>query len=230
MRKKIFNVVMATVLTVAMGVTAFAANSPTASGVVTANTGKDANGEDANGEEIYYTVEPVKAEYASAVAEIETVDGLKAALGSAYVDAMEVVDVRSIVLHEKEIATYAMDGGVAFPLTLTFSVPGVVKGTKVAILSYVNGIWQMLQCVAGDGTISVVFDSEAQFEAVAFVVDKNTTAGGGQTSGKDNQTKWHSNKQQSVTKDRREYSHSCRDVCSDCIISCWNILSSRERS
>ena len=75
MRKKIFNVVMATVLTVAMGVTAFAANSPTASGVVTANTGKDANGEDANGEEIYYTVEPVKAEYASAVAEIETVDG-----------------------------------------------------------------------------------------------------------------------------------------------------------
>ncbi len=230
MRKKIFNVVMATVLTVAMGVTAFAANSPTASGVVTANTGKDANGEDANGEEIYYTVEPVKAEYASAVAEIETVDGLKAALGSAYVDAMEVVDVRSIVLHEKEIATYAMDGGVAFPLTLTFSVPGVVKGTKVAILSYVNGIWQMLQCVAGDGTISAVFDSEAQFEAVAFVVDKNTTAGGGQTSGKDNQTKWHSNKQQSVTKDRREYSHSCRDVCSDCIISCWNILSSRERS
>lgn len=188
MRKKIFNVVMATVLTVAMGVTAFAANSPTASGVVTANTGKDANGE-----EIYYTVEPVKAEYASAVAEIETVDGLKAALGSAYVDAMEVVDVRSIVLHEKEIATYAMEGGVAFPLTLTFSVPGVVKGTKVAILSYVNGIWQMLQCVAGDGTISAVFDSEAQFEAVAFVVDKNTTAGGGQTSGKDNQTKWHSN-------------------------------------
>ena len=225
MRKKIFNVVMATVLTVAMGVTAFAANSPTASGVVTANTGKDANGE-----EIYYTVEPVKAEYASAVAEIETVDGLKAALGSAYVDAMEVVDVRSIVLHEKEIATYAMDGGVGFPLTLTFSVPGVVKGTKVAILSYVNGIWQMLQCVAGDGTISAVFDSEAQFEAVAFVVDKNATAGGGQTSGKDNQTKWHSNKQQSVTKDRREYSHSCRDVCSDCIISCWNILSSRERS
>ena len=61
MRKKIFNVVMATVLTVAMGVTAFAANSPTASGVVTANTGKDANGE-----EIYYTVEPVKAEYALA--------------------------------------------------------------------------------------------------------------------------------------------------------------------
>ena len=51
MRKKIFNVVIATVLTVAMGVTAFAANSPTASGVVTANTGKDANGE-----EIYYTV------------------------------------------------------------------------------------------------------------------------------------------------------------------------------
>ena len=46
----------------------------------------------------------------------------------------------------------------------------------------------MLQCVAGDGTISAVFDSEAQFEAVAFVVDKNTTAGGGQTSGKDNQT------------------------------------------
>ena len=183
MRKKIFNVVMATVLTVAMGVTAFAANSPTASGVVTANTGKDANGK-----EIYYTVKPVKAEYASAVAEIKTVDGLKAALGSAYVDGMEVVDVRSIVLHEKEIATYAMDGRVAFPLTLTFSVPGVVKGTKVAILSYVNGIWQMLQCVAGDGTISAVFDSEAQFEAVAFVVDKNTTAGGGQTFGKNNQT------------------------------------------
>ena len=185
-RKKIFNVVMATVLTVAMGVTAFAAKSPSASGVVTGNTGKDANGE-----EIYYTVEPVKDEYASVAAEIKTKEGLKAAMGSAYVEGMEVVDVRSIVLHEKEIATYAMyaaDGEMAFPLTLTFNVPGVVKGTKVAILSYVNGIWQMLQCVAGDGTISAVFDSEDQFEAVAFVVDKNTTAGGSQNPGKDNQT------------------------------------------
>lgn len=167
-RKKIFNVVMATVLTVAMGVTVFAAKSPSASGVVTRNTGKDANGE-----EIYYTVEPVNDEYASVAAEIKTKEGLKAAMGSAYVEGMEVVDVCSIVLHGKEIA---------FPLTLTFNVPGVVKGTKVAVLSYVNGIWQMLQCVAGDGTISVVFDSEDQFEAVAFVVDKNTTAGESNTA------------------------------------------------
>ena len=187
--KKLFSVVLSVVLIIAMSITTFAANSPSADGVVTVNSGKDANGV-----EIYYTLEPVAAEYQAVAEAIKDKNNLKAALGSAYTDGMEVVDVRSIVLHEVAVAQAVNgneigdDGYVAFPLTLTFNVPGVIKGTKIAMLSYMNGAWQMLQCVAGDGTIDAIFDSAEQFAAVAFVVDKNTTAGNDQTPGKDDQT------------------------------------------
>lgn len=206
--KKLLSTALAIVLVIAMAIPAFAADSPSSDGVVTENSGKDANGK-----EIYYVVEPVTEDCEAAAEAIQETPNLKAALGSAYVEGMEVVDVRSIVLHEKDVpqvAAYALaedgdevgdDGYVAFPLTLTFNVPGVIKTTKIAVLAYVNGIWQMLQCVAGDGTIDAVFENSEQFAAVAFVVDKNSTAGHkpGDDSDKDDDSNKDDDKKNDVT-------------------------------
>lgn len=62
---------------------------------------------------------------------------------------------------------------VEFPLTITFKVPGVLSTTKVAVLHYVDGAWQVEPSKAGNGTITATFDS---LSPVAFVVDKNTSS------------------------------------------------------
>ncbi len=160
--KKIICMVMAVVMIMATGVTAFAANSPKADGVVTANAGKDANGT-----AFHFGMGAIAGQYNDAAASIRTKAGLKAAMGSSYVEGMEVVDVRSISLNGQD---------VKFPISLTFNVPGVTAGTKVAVLAYVNGQWVSLQCTAGNGTITVTFENADQLACVAFVVDKNTAA------------------------------------------------------
>ena len=57
---------------------------------------------------------------------IKNVDNVKKVLGDAFVEGMSVVDVQDVVV----------DGNATFPLTITFKVPGVVSGTKVAVLHY----------------------------------------------------------------------------------------------
>lgn len=161
--KKIVCVMMAAVMILAMGVTAFAANSPTVNGVVKAQSGKDANGR-----AITFSLRRPDASYNSAIASLQSVEGLKAVLGANYYAGMEVVDVRSITLDQSD---------VTYPITLTFSVPGVVAGTHVAVLAYVNGEWVVLDCVVGNGTITVTFANADQLKCVAFVVDKSTATG-----------------------------------------------------
>lgn len=161
--KKIVCVMMAAVMILAMGVTAFAANSPTANGVVKAQSGKDANGR-----AITFSLRRPDASYNSAIASIQSVEGLKDVLDANYYAGMEVVDVRSITLDQSD---------VKYPITLTFSVPGVVAGAHVAVLAYVNGEWVALDCVAGNGTITVTFANADQLKCVAFVVDKSAATG-----------------------------------------------------
>ena len=105
-------------------------------------------------------------EYKHLAEEIKDVSALKAVLGSAYVDGMEVIDVRDVVI----VGDTSL---VEFPLTITFKVPGVLSTTKVAVLHYADGAWQVEPSKAGNGTITATFDS---LSPVAFVVDKNTSS------------------------------------------------------
>ena len=114
---------------------------------------------DKNGRSVEIDVQALPEEYKHLAEEIKDVSALKAVLGSAYVDGMEVIDVRDVVI----VGDASL---VEFPLTITFKVPGVLSTTKVAVLHYVDGAWQVEPSKAGNGTITATFDS---LSPVAFV-------------------------------------------------------------
>lgn len=157
--KKAVAVVTAALTICAMSVTAFAQGSVKSTGVVTAGGAKDANGN-----AVQATMASIPAEYAAAVSEIKTTDGLKAVLGDAFVEGMEVVDAMDV----------SVPAGTPMPVTITFNVPGVGPDTKVAVLHYNGSAWEVIKSTVGDGTITATFTS---LSPVAFVVDKNTATG-----------------------------------------------------
>ena len=160
--KKWCGFVMAAVMVCTMGMTAFAANSPTASGVVN----KVSSAVDKNGNAVKVEIQAIPEEYKEVAQEIKSIDKVKEVLGNQFVDGMEVVDVRDVVV---------VGDKAEFPLTITFKVPGVLSTTKVAVLHYSDEkkAWEVVPSKAGNGTIEATFDS---LSPVAFVVDKNTSA------------------------------------------------------
>lgn len=160
--KKWCGFVMAAVMVCAMGMTAFAANSPTASGVVN----KVSSAVDKNGNAVEVEIQAMPEEYKEVAKEIESVDKVKEVLGNQFVEGMEVVDVQDVVV---------VGDKAEFPLTISFEVPGVLSTTKVAVLHYSDEkkAWEVVSSKAGNGTIEATFDS---LSPVAFVVDKNTSA------------------------------------------------------
>ena len=163
--KKAVAVVTAALTICAMSVTAFAQGSVKSTGVVSPQGAKDANGNS-----VTVSTASIPAEYAEAVNTVKTTDGLKAVLGDAYVEGMEVVDAMDVSVPE----------GTPMPVTITFDVPGVGADTKVAVLHYNGSAWEVLEGTAGNGTITATFTS---LSPVAFVVDKNTATATGTSNG-----------------------------------------------
>ncbi len=62
------------------------------------------------------------------------------------------------------------NASVSNPLTLSFNVPGVKANNLVNILHFVNGKWEVLPGIAGDGTITGTFTS---LSPIAFAVQPN---------------------------------------------------------
>lgn len=151
---------VAVVMSLAMGLTAFAAPSPTVSGVVTSY----ASAKDADGNAVTIKIENVSSEYSAAVAELNSTETLKALLGDQYVDGMSVIDVKDVTADTDN-----------FPVTITFKVAGVTASSKVAVLHYdtTKGAWEVVKSEAGNGTITATFNS---LSPVAFVVDKSAAA------------------------------------------------------
>lgn len=162
LKKRIFGMFMAMSLVLMMGFQAVAADSPSTDGIVT----EVIQAVDKNGNAVEVDVLPLPEEYRQLAEEIKDPAMLRAVLGSLYVDGMEVIDVRDVVI----VGDASL---VEFPLTITFKVPGVLATTKVAVLHYVNGAWQVEPSKAGNGTITATFDS---LSPVAFVIDKNTSS------------------------------------------------------
>ena len=162
--KKWCGLVMAAVMVCAMGMTAFAANSPTSTGVVN----KITSAVDKNGNSVDVEITEMPEEYKEVAQEIKNIDKVKELLGNQFVDGMEVVDVRNVeVIGDASL--------IEWPIIITFEVPGVLSTTKVAVLHYSDEkkAWEVVPSKAGNGTIEATFDS---LSPVAFVVDKNTSA------------------------------------------------------
>lgn len=147
--KKIVTTALALVLTLGMGVTAFAA--PSVSTEVKASDATDSKG---NKVEVTVNVatEEVKTEAAAKATEL-------VGEGSS---VLATVDVTLPTAVSKEN-----------PVTITFSVPGVKAGDAVSVLHQKHdGTWEKLAGIAGDGTVTVTF---TELSPIAFVLEKAAT-------------------------------------------------------
>ncbi len=148
-----------------VGMTVFAAPSPSASTVVTGATAKNAK----------VVMKEVPAKYANAVKEVKSEAGLKKALGDDFSANMTVADV-------VEVSAESTNGGsVTFPIDITFNVKGVTTSTKGQLLHWNGSEWEKIPTKMGNGTMTGTFTS---LSPVAFVVDKTTLASGTASSPK----------------------------------------------
>ena len=163
--KKLTSLVLVTVLSCMMGITAFAAGeSPEINGVVTEIT----NAVDRNGNAVKATLREVEDK--SLIENIrKTFKDVLRAAGIEVTEGMEVVDVKDVTVPE----------GTEFPVTITFKAAGVTSETRVEVLHYTGSEWEVVKSKAGEGTITATFTS---LSPVAFVIDKDTMSPTGSTS------------------------------------------------
>lgn len=153
--RKIAGIVAAAVMTVAMGITAMAAPSPSVNGTVSVSTATDKDG-NAVQAAVSESEKTITAE------EIQKVTGE---------EGLQLADVKDVTVPE----------GTQFPVTITFNVAGVTSSSKVAVLHWNGSEWEKVSSTPGEGTITATFTS---LSPVAFVVDKTTSAAATTTSPK----------------------------------------------
>lgn len=182
MKSKFFKTIgLALAAAACIGMTAFAAPSPTASTPVsdTAVSGTDADGQAIDISDIVITSD-IPSEYADVVDEIQTEAGFAQVVND--LDLVKVIGASSAEnLTLLDVKDVSVKGNVKFPVTLTFNVKGVVSTTKGTILHYNGTAWEVIDTTMGNGTMTGTFNS---LSPVAFVVDK-TTLEGADTSGSD---------------------------------------------
>lgn len=164
--KRLAGFCAAAVLALSMSLGAFAAESPSAEGIVI--SGKTS---DANGNAVQVTLQEVTD--ATAKAKLDDADYLKQIVGDEYVEGMKVADMKDVSVPE----------GTPMPVTIEFEVNGVNKNTKVVVLHYNGTEWEKIKVDAVDyRSVTATFDS---LSPVAFILDKvDTTASVGSTSPK----------------------------------------------
>lgn len=148
-------------LAACIGMTAFAAPSPSASTQVTSASAKDKNGN-----AVQVTMTEVSSDL---VADVTSEATLKSVLGSDFNESMAVADVMEVSVPE----------GTEFPLDITFAIKGVTASTKAVVLHYVDGAWQKEATTVEVGAVTGKFNS---LSPVAIVVDKTTLASGAGTT------------------------------------------------
>lgn len=152
-----------------VGMTVFAAPSPSASTPVTGVAAKDKNGNTVKVE----MTSTIPAQFANAVATLKTEAGLKDALGSDYNENMVIADIVEVTAPDHD---FANDG----PLTLTFAA-NVSASSKAQILHGSESGWKKEATTVSAGAVSCTVDSLSPF---AVVVDKTTLPSGVTTSPK----------------------------------------------
>lgn len=151
-------VVAAVVLSMSMTVFATEVESPS-TGSVVAGAVEGASVDD-NGTYVEVVVETVEASLLAEIDYINETTELQAVLGSSYSEGMEVAEIREVYIEGDQTL-------IKWPVTIVFQVEGVTANTEVAVLHYYNGVWEVIDCVAGAGTITASFES---LSPVAFII------------------------------------------------------------
>ena len=164
--KRLAGICAAAVLALSMSLGAFAAESPSAEGIVI--SGKTS---DADGNTVQVTLEEVTDTAAKAM--LDDADYLKQIIGDEYIEGMKVADMKDV----------SVPDGTPMPVTIEFEVNGVNKNTKVVVLYYNGTEWEKVKVDAVDyRSVTATFDS---LSPVAFILDKvDETANVGTTSPK----------------------------------------------
>ena len=164
--KRLAGFCAAAVLALSMSLGAFAAESPSAEGIVI--SGKTS---DANGNAVQVTLQEVTD--ATAKAKLDDADYQKQIVGDEYDEGMKVADMKDV----------SVPDGTPMPVTIEFEVNGVNKNTKVVVLHYNGTEWEKIKVDAVDyRSVTATFDS---LSPVAFILDKvDETASVGTTSPK----------------------------------------------
>lgn len=164
--KRLAGICAAAVLALSMSLGAFAAESPSAEGIVI--SGKTS---DADGNTVQVTLEEVTDTAAKAM--LDYADYLKQIIGDEYIEGMKVADMKDV----------SVPDGTPMPVTIEFEVNGVNKNTKVVVLYYNGTEWEKVKVDAVDyRSVTATFDS---LSPVAFILDKvDETANVGTTSPK----------------------------------------------
>lgn len=152
--KKIVTFALAAVLTLSMGMTAFASTSITTTPEAGTAIGKDSEGN------VIETAEPIT------VTTADTADAkkeeAKTVLAAKNIDGT-IVDVVDATVNAPGKEIFAAGG----TLTITFSVPGAHDGDDYRLLHQLaDGTWEVLSAAAGEGTLTATFTS---LSPVAFV-------------------------------------------------------------
>lgn len=153
--RKLTALVLAVVCAMALGMTAFAAGSPSASGVA----GKVTGAVDKDGKAVEVTVTEA-SQAAPSAAEVKDL------LGDDFVEGMKVVDVMDV----------SVPAGTVFPVDITFSVPGVTADSNVAVLHYNGSAWEVVPSSAGNGSVTGTFESLSPVAIVADTAEAGTGA------------------------------------------------------
>ncbi len=168
--KRLLSAIAAGVLACAMSFNVMAADSPSTSGVVK----EIISATNKSGASVSIKITTLPEASQAPAKEVQKTETVKEVLKDKYVEGMYVMDVQEVVVE----GTIPAD---QWPVTITFSVPGVVSTTKVAVLHYTGSAWEVVPSQAGEGTITATFNS---LSPVAFVVDKNTLGSTSSTSPK----------------------------------------------
>lgn len=163
-------VLILSVITIVMGtaVATFAKPSAEVKGVVQV---KNAYG--SNGKAVQIVVEQISSEQQKLVNNVLKAGNLKKLLKNSYSENYQVVDMfDAYVLDGKKGKLDYEKASDIFPVTITFSVPGVKPGSKVQVLHYYDGAWHVNGDVTvGNGEVTGTFEHLSPF---IFLVDKNT--------------------------------------------------------
>lgn len=163
--KKVLSMFCAALLLISSAVTVFAQQSIVVTGVVQ----EAQSATDASGNPVEVSIRSLDSALDAAtrdkiIQDLQAGDVIQQILGADYVEGMQVADVVDVTVPE----------GTAFPVTITFKVPGVTASSNVGVLHYTSdGAWEKIEAEAGDGTISGTFNS---LSPAAFIVDKNTAS------------------------------------------------------
>ena len=199
MKKKLLTALLVAAVAVLPTMTAFAEpGNPSVEGeIIEILEAYDADGNPIDAPQVLRIRELLESQK-PAVAEIEKAENLKKLLGDKYSDTLQIIEEYDVYIYDipekVEVEWDAPDCEIKFPVTITFSVPGVKADTELYVLHGHDALtvneWHVMDIKAiEDGKVTVVFN---HLSPVVFLAD-STTEDGGSSDGPTSPTSGESN-------------------------------------